>query len=198
MSSPRIIAKTREADYGARSDAELVMLSMRPDARAFKELITRYGQLVYNHSYRMTQSAEQSEEITQDVFMKVYRNLDKYDTRRPFRPWLMRIAGNTAISAIRKRSAVVSLTALEEEGFDVADGGEDTSAGVELKMSAEELLTLMQQLDPRYRQALILRYCEDLPYEDIAAIMDVPLNTVRTWLKRGKEKLAKLATEKQS
>lgn len=197
MSSPRILVKTQEADYGSTSDAELVGLAMRPDARAFRELISRYGQLVYNHSYRMTQNAEQSEEITQDVFMKVYRNLDKFDVRRPFRPWLMRIAANTSISMLRKNRNVVSITELEESGFDVADN-EDTSLNVELKMSAEELLVLMQQLDARYRQALILRYCEDLPYEDIAAIMDVPLNTVRTWLKRGKERLAKLVTEKQS
>ena len=198
--APVTSVNTVHSPYSTQSDAELVLLSLeKKDSKAFRELVNRYGQLIYNYAHRMAQKPEQSEEITQDVFMKVYKNLDKYDTQRPFKPWLMRIASNTAISAIRKQRSVISITELEESGTTLADTEQnEPEFTAELRLNTEELLTLMQQLDPKYRHALILRYCQDMPYEEIADSMDVPINTIRTWLKRGKEKLITLVQQEQT
>lgn len=174
------------------SDAELVEFSLRGDSRAFRSLMQRYLSTVYNYLYRMTQNHEVSEEMAQEAFVKAYHHLKTFDRNRAFKPWLLRIASNAAISALRKQSKVVSLNALEEEGY----WGEaehqtdvDVLVTLERKLSSEEVMKALQRLDDKYRQALLLRYQQDLSYEEVAQALQLPLNTVRTRLKRGLEKL---------
>jgi len=174
------------------SDADLVSLSLQGNQKAFGQLVNRYLPLVFNYLYRMTGNHELSEEMAQEAFVKAYRNLKSFDRSRPFRPWILRIASNAAVSELRKQSKVVSLNALEEEGnWGEAEHQKEESVEVTLerKMSNEEVLKAMANLDEKYRQVLLLRYQNDLSYEEIADVMNIPLNTVRTWLKRGLDKL---------
>lgn len=173
-------------------DAELIKHAMAGDQRAFSQLVKRYLPLVYNYLYRMTQNHEVSEEMAQEAFVKAYQSLKSFDQQRSFKPWILRIASNAAISHIRKQSRVVSLNALEEEGaWGEAEHqtSEDIVTQLERKLSTEEVLKALENLDEKYRQALLLRYQQDLSYEDIAQTLDIPLNTVRTWIKRGMDKL---------
>lgn len=174
------------------SDADLIGQSLDGEQRAFGQLVNRYLSLVYNHLYRMTQNPDLSEEIAQEAFVKAYKNLKSFDPARPFKPWLLRIASNAAISELRKQSKVVSLNALEEEGYwgeAEHQTTEDVVVSLERKLSTDEVMQVMQQLDVKYRQVLLLRYQQDLSYEEIAETLNIPINTVRTWLKRGLEKL---------
>lgn len=174
------------------TDAELVSQVLHGDAEAFASLMNRYLPLVYNYLYRMTKNHEMSEEMSQDAFVKAYQHLDGFDRNRSFKPWILRIASNAAISELRKQSKVVSLDALEEEGGwgepeDLTQ--EDPLVRMERAFSAEEVMTALQVLDVKYRQVLLLRYQEELSYEEISQMLHIPLNTIRTWLKRGLEKL---------
>ncbi len=178
----------------AQTDPELIERSLRGDQKAFGHLVTRYLPLVYNYLYRMTQNHEVSEEMAQEAFVKAYKNIKSFDRNRPFKPWILRIASNAAITELRKQSKVVSLNALEEEGYwGEADHSatEDVVVRLERKLSSEEAMKAMAQLDEKYRHVLLLRYQQELSYEEIAESMKIPLNTVRTWLKRGLEKLQK-------
>jgi RNA polymerase sigma-70 factor (ECF subfamily) len=174
------------------SDADLVELSLRGNEKAFRQLMQRYLPLVYNYLYRMTQNHEVSEEMAQEAFVKAYHKLKSFDRNRAFKPWLLRIASNATLTELRKQSKVVSLNALEEEGvWGEAEHQpeEDLVVSLERKLSTEEVMKAMDRLDERYRRVLLLRYQQDLSYDDIAVTLNVPLNTVRTWIKRGLEKL---------
>lgn len=174
-------------------DAELVASSRNGDARAFARLVNRYLPMVYNTLYRMTQNHELSEEMAQEAFVKAYSHLDSFDLERgSFKPWILRIATNAAVSELRKQSKVISLNALEESGNwgeSEHQVGETMESILERRLSSEEVMQALQKLDAKYRQALILRYQNDLSYEEVAQAMNIPLNTVRTWIKRGLEKL---------
>ncbi len=175
------------------NDADLAAQSLGGDQKAFGKLVNRYLPLVYNTLYRMTQNHELSEEMAQEAFVKAYNHLNSFDsTRGNFKPWILRIATNAAISEMRKQSKVVSLNALEESGnWGEANhqSAEDLVISLERKLSSQEVMQAMEKLDIKYRQALILRYQNDLSYEEVAQALNVPLNTVRTWIKRGLEKL---------
>jgi RNA polymerase sigma-70 factor (ECF subfamily) len=174
------------------SDAELVTLSLRGDQRAFRQLMQRYLPAVYNYLYRMTQNHEISEEMAQEAFVKAFHHLNRFDPSRAFKPWILRIASNAALSELRKQSKVVSLNALEEDGQwneSEHQSQEDLVTGLERKLSNEELMKAIGKLDDKYKQALLLRYQQDLSYEDVAQSLEIPLNTARTWIKRGLEKL---------
>jgi RNA polymerase sigma-70 factor (ECF subfamily) len=174
------------------ADAHLVALSRRGDAKAFQRLMERYLPAVYNHLYRMTRNHELSEDMTQEAFINAYRRLDAFDGGRSFKPWILRIATNAMISALRKPSAQISLDAEDETGRTpeiAARTADDPEEQVERRLAGEAVLKALATLDDKYSQALLLRYQQDLSYEDVALALDLPLNTVRTRLRRGLEKL---------
>lgn len=174
-------------------DAQCIVRAIAGEKSAFRELVDEYGALVWNFIYRMTQNSEMADDLTQEVFVKVYRKLESFDRRRPFKPWLLRIASNTTISELRRKNKVISINAMEENNpaFELGDTSEaaDTAQIVEERLSASLILEAISALDPRYRQVLLLRYKEQLSYEEIAEATGIPLNTVRTWLRRGREAL---------
>jgi RNA polymerase sigma-70 factor (ECF subfamily) len=182
-------------------ESELIASAANGDAKAFRLLVNRYLPLVYNYLFRMTQNHELSEEMAQEAFVKAYRNLKSFDRSRAFKPWLLRIATNATLSELRKQKKVVSLNAMEEEGtFQETDyqTTEDITIQLERQLSQEEVQQAMEQLPSKYRQVLLLRYQQELSYEEIAETMQTPLNTVRTWLKRGLEKLKQSVQEAMS
>lgn len=177
------------------SEEQLIQQAIRKDAKAFRELMSRYVKLVYSFVYRMVQQPELAEDMTQEIFVKVYQNLDKFQPEKPFKPWLLRIASNHTVSHLRKKANVaLSLDALQEEQPGREWGGvTDSDAMPERLLEGEERARTVQEalnsLAPNYRQALLLRFQADLSYEEISTRMQVPVNTIRTWLKRGKARL---------
>ena len=163
---------------------------------AFRQLLCRYQTAVYHYIGRICRDESLAAELTQEVFIQCYRKLDLFDQRRAFKPWLFRIATNITISALRKQRPTVSLTALQEEVTwrePVSLIQEDHANHVDQHMENQETIKAIQKalnkLDPKYRTVLLLRYNEDFSYEEIAETMTVPLNTVRTWVKRSREAL---------
>jgi RNA polymerase sigma-70 factor, ECF subfamily len=194
-SPPVVMKSTPTLPKYTDSDTELVALSVRGDAKAFQHLMERYLATVYNHLYRMTHNHELSEEMAQEAFVKAYRNLGSFDGARSFKPWILRIASNAAISALRKQSNVVSLDAMEESGHayePAARTFDEPDDQLDRKLTSQALVTAMQTLDEKYRAALLLRYQNDLSYEEVADTLGLPLNTIRTRLRRGLEKLREI------
>ncbi|MBK8190334.1 MAG: sigma-70 family RNA polymerase sigma factor [Vampirovibrionales bacterium] len=173
-------------------DVDCIRLAQSGDARAFSRLVGLWLPPVYAFLFRMTGDAQQAEDLSQETFIKAYRNLSRFDTRRSFKPWLFRIAVNTARSAFRaKRPAGIPL---EEAFIDADPAGPDEMQALEARFNSQIALEAVMKLDIRYRQALWLRYQEELSYEEVADAMQTPLNTVRTWIRRGLQTLRRELT----
>lgn len=178
-----------------QADSDVISLVLGGDAKAFRQLVNRYLPIVYNHLYHLTQNHELSEEMSQEAFVKAYSHLKSFDRSRRFKPWILRIASNATMSELRKNKKVLSLNALEEEGYwgeEQHQQEDDPLLRLERKLSSESVLKILDRMDPRYRQVLLLRYQNELSYDEIAKALDVPLNTVRTRIKRG---ISQLKTE---
>lgn len=188
------------SEYSAPTDNELVAHSLRERA-FFGNLVERYDKRLERYITRLgVLDPDDRADVLQEIFIKVYRNLNSFDQSLSFSAWIYRIAHNEAISWYRKRQS-------RPEGYLVSEGDEivkliaadgvNQEAIFDRAVSNELLLRALEQLDDKYREVLILRYFEHLEYEDISDILQVPTGTVGTLVhrakKRLKEKLAPLA-----
>lgn len=180
-------------------DADVVGLAQRGNEGAFRELIRRYERPVFSLIYRMVRDTAAAEDLAQDSFIKVLNHLDKYRPEFKFSSWLFKIANNVAIDFLRKRQLdTVSMdgspnagTAAEVEAtsFELADTAEsplDELAARELGSIIEQAIA---QLRPEYRNCIMLRHVEGRSYEEIAATLDLPLGTVKTYIHRARHQL---------
>ena len=180
-------------------DADVVALAQQGRDAAFRELIRRYERPVFSLIYRMVRDRELAEDLAQDTFIKVLNHIDRYRSEFKLSSWLFKIANNVAIDYLRRRQLeTVSIDgsphaqtagAIEATSFDVSVQQE--SALDELE--ARELGTAIEQaiagLRPEYRSCIMLRHVEGRSYEEIAATLDLPLGTVKTYIHRARHEL---------
>jgi RNA polymerase sigma-70 factor, ECF subfamily len=179
------------------TDAELVDRTLGGSEDAFRVLVGRHQQRVYNLLVRMLRHPALAEELAQETFLKAFSHLRSFDPRYKFSNWLLRIAHNTAIDTLRRRTG-------QEVSFDDPGEGDQPAGGdsfidprsdhapraVERRELAEVLGEAMARLRPDYREAVVLRYQEDLSYEEISAITGLPLGTVKSNLHRARAEMA--------
>jgi RNA polymerase sigma-70 factor (ECF subfamily) len=162
----------------------------RPD---FDRLIEYYSPRVYNFIRQHVPNQEDAADITQETFFRVYRHFDQYDMGQRFEPWLFSIANHLVIDYSRRKRPTVSLDEpLDDSGdmfLDPPDPAESTEDQIEHEDLMKRVTKLVQDLDEQYRSILVLRFVEHLAYEDIAAITDLPVSTVRTRLYRARMQL---------
>lgn len=180
-------------------DADVVSLAQRGNEAAFRELIRRYERPVFSLIYRMVRDSAAAEDLSQDAFIKVLNNLDKYRPEFKFSSWLFKIANNVTIDALRKRQLdtisldgsphASSASEVEASRFELADDAEsplDELASRELGAIIEHAIATLR---PEYRNCIMLRYVEGRSYEEIAATLDLPLGTVKTYIHRARHEL---------
>lgn len=182
--------------YSQRDAAELVALAKEGDMDAFETLILRHEKIVYNIAFRMMDGGEDVKDMAQEVFLKVYRNLDRFDGKSAFSTWIYRIAVNTCIDEIRKRKGkqTYSLDAeLEDEDGNYKKQFADEGATPETEMLQKELrgevLAALETLSPEHKAAVILRDIRGYSYEEIAEMIQLPLGTVKSRISRGRAQL---------
>lgn len=178
-------------------DLKLVRRCLADDPSAYSGLVERYQRPVFGLVVRMLRDPSVAEEITQEAFIRAYTKLSTFDQRRKFSSWLFRIAHNATIDEIRKnRPATVPLETDDDEGrVDLlqvlADHGtadpERRAAGSALRDDLEEVV---RGLRPEYAEVMVLRFIEELSYDEIAEVMDLPLGTVKTYIHRARRKVA--------
>lgn len=185
------------------TDKALAQSSLH-DEDAFYVLMKRYEPLLLRYIHRMTQiNREEAEDLLQDIFIKVYRNLNGFDINLKFSTWVYRIAHNEIISQYRK-------TRRDRFTFELDDERDEISSLVNflsgtLNLEAEylnrekstEVTTALSELAPKYREILVLRYFEELSYEEISDILQKPSGSVATLLNRAREKFKKIAERYQ-
>ena len=175
-----------------QSDALVIIRARSGEESAFAELLRRYRVPVFNLCLRMLKNRDDAEDVAQDVFIKVFAMLDRYDERYAFRSWIFKIAANQSIDFIRKHR--IKLLSLDEP---VHYGGEEIERqfpderptpadDLEQKQLGTLLREITDELPPHYRSMIVLRHQEQLSYEEIASIMDLPLGTVKARIHRAR------------
>jgi RNA polymerase sigma-70 factor (ECF subfamily) len=179
----------------APSDESLAAQAQTGAAEAFSELVLRFQRPVFSLIVRLVRDRALAEDLAQDAFVRAWRKLATYDSDRPFRSWMFKIAHNLAIDELRRRRPeTVPIEEPESEGLDLLGRLEDQTAldpaeSLDTARALQHLEQALGQLRPAYREVILLRFREGLAYEEIAEIMDLPLGTVKTHIFRARKEL---------
>jgi RNA polymerase sigma-70 factor (ECF subfamily) len=173
----------------------------RGDEAAWRELVTRHSRKVFGLCYRFAGRVDEAEDLTQEVFLRVYQNLDRYRSGAgAFTTWLMTVARNHAIDHYRRRRE-------ERQRRDDSAGGEmellpSAAEGPVMALERKERVQLVQRglraLPEDLREPIVLCDLQGLPYEEAAKVLAVPLGTVKSRLNRGRLELAKRLLAKRA
>lgn len=177
----------------AMTDEEIVSLVRREPA-FFGHIVERYEEKLGRYITRLgVRLPEDRQDVLQEVFIKVYKNINAFNTNLSFSSWIYRIAHNEAINWYRKRN-------VRPEGHLVDDGEtilgflsnheEGSEAQFDRSLNAKELGRALEQIDQKYQDVLILRFFEHKEYDEISDILQIPIGSVGTLIHRGKKQLA--------
>lgn len=179
-------------------DLELVRRAKRGDEDAYTALLNLYNSAILNYCYRLISDPELAQDLAQETFIKAFFSLDSFDESKKFSPWLYRIAHNLCVDYLRKKRLPTEAMYYEdssgdEVSVDIADVSITPEALLERKEINEYFQSALSEVPPIYRDPLILRHQEDLSYQEISDILDIPVGTVKARIHRGrgmlKEKL---------
>lgn len=178
----------READ----DDLVLVERHRRGDPAAFDEIYAHYEKMVFNLALRMSGSREEAADLSQDIFLRIYRHVARFKGRSSLKTWIYRVALNCCRSRLsRSRPPTQSLPEAE-----VLEQLQDETSSPEREALARDagrrLAAALRQLPSPYREAVVLRDIEDLSYREIASVLKVRLGTVRSRIARGRERLRQI------
>jgi RNA polymerase sigma-70 factor (ECF subfamily) len=198
-----ILQRSPEQEAEQEALGRLVRQCIAGDQQAWQQLVVTQHRRIYAICYRFTGSASDAEDLTQDVFLKLYKNLASFDMRKgSFQTWITTLTRNLLVDHFRRTRldrACDSLDArftADDNGATMADrladprpSQEAHAAGLELKARIQQGLA---QLSPELREAVILRDLEDMDYKEIAQILRIPEGTVKSRISRGRGELARL------
>jgi RNA polymerase sigma-70 factor (ECF subfamily) len=174
-----------------KTDEDVAQAVQRGDVEAYGVLVERYSERMLRYARRFLLNPEDSQDLVQDVFIKVYENIRSFDPSRRFSPWIYRIAHNEFVNAIRKRKreplSYFDLDTLFPHPIAKETADRDASEQ-ETRRALEKSLAV---LDPKYREPLVLYYFEEMSYQEIADVLRIPVATVGVRLNRGKALLKK-------
>ena len=178
------------------TDAQLVEMVKQGHANAFNTLVKRYRERVFNVVYNMTSNREDASDVTQDVFVKAFQNIHRFQQKSTFFTWLYRIAVNTAISFIKKARSrqYFSLENLEEEGVggklaEILSSKKPSRRSLMIRELQEKLNEALQKLSVKHRTAIVLYEIEGLSHKEIGTILKCSEGTVRSRLHYAKNEL---------
>lgn len=154
----------------------------------YRQLVERYHRGLIQHLYNIVYDGNAAEDLAQEAFIKAYEKLAQYNDAYAYSTWLYKIADNLAFRYLRQAKQTQDIDVIEET---VSDDGPSLEETVDASVTGDAVRGAVRKLPIEYRQAIILYYWDGKSYEEIAAIMDRPVGTIRTWLHRAKEHLRK-------
>lgn len=182
-------------------ESQLIERFLVGDPIAFEELVLLYSKRIYNYCFRMTNNSKDAEDLAQEVFIKVYKNLDKFKKESKFSTWIYAIAYNTCVDSHRKRRYnTVSLNQDKDkkQGFDFPAKDplpEDHLLSRERQSFLKECIV---KLRPEYRSVIILRDIQNYSYKEIGDILAIPPGTVKSSISRARAALREIVISKSS
>lgn len=169
---------------------------------AFRELVRRYADRVYTQAYRMLGNREDAEEAVQDIFLKVHRGIVDFRGDSQLTTWLWRITANVCISRLRRKQLAASSLddPVGDDGATMGDhvpSAEDDPLEYTVRADTAALVRdYVRMLPPAWAMAVSMFYFDELTYDEIAAAIEVPSNTVATYLHRGRNRLARMLADR--
>jgi RNA polymerase sigma-70 factor (ECF subfamily) len=178
-----------------KTDAQLVQDYLDGNEDSLNELVQNYVDPIYNFIYRLTLDKELSSDATQETFVKVWKNLKKYNSNKSFKVWIYSIARNTTIDWLRKRKNI-NFSQMDDEESDIEKNIPDTELLPDELSIIEENKSYVNEavlkLSPKYQTVINLRYKEGLSFQEICEIIDKPENTVKSQHRRALAELKEL------
>ena len=163
------------------------------DINAWEKLVKEYESMVYHIAYRMMQNEQEAKDISQEIFVKVYRNLSKFDEKSAFSTWLYRIAVNTCIDALRKNKTKQTISweqHIEQNKNETATY--QTPENIYLQREKQnDIMETLQNLSPEHKAIILMRDMQDMTYGEIAECLSVSLGTVKSRSARAREQFKK-------
>ena len=172
-----------------------VVQAARGDIEAFENIYNTFSRFVFNVALRVVNDTDEAEEVTQDVFLAIYRKLPGFEFKSSLKTWVYRITVNRAINHAKKRSKERERMVPYEDTMELSTPANPVNERIERQDQEKIISKLLDSLNPDQRLCLVLRDFEGLSYEEISEVLQVNINTVRTRLKRGREKLMGLSKE---
>ena len=186
-------------NYIVATDQELVSLVLTGDSIAFEHLFNRYRESIYQlYMQRTGGNADDTDDLIQETFVKVYLNIHRYNASYTFGQWVYTIARNTFIDYTRRRrddTISIDKAADATPGVLPALSGPNPEESLITDQNRAQLDHFLEMMTPRYRQLIELRFFKDFSYEEIAAELSLPMGTVKTQIHRAREQLCRFITD---
>lgn len=176
-------------------EKEIVRRAKRGDEIAFEKIVLQYENKVYNLAYRYTGNEFDARDISQEVFLRVYRFLGQFNEESLFSTWLYRVALNVCKDSLRKKYSKNEMNFSEFEGkdgdytFDVPDLKYNPENELEQSELRREIADGLQKISPEHREILIMRDVVGMAYEDISKVLELEEGTVKSRISRAREKM---------
>lgn len=176
--------------------AELARRCRAGDGLAWEEIVTAFSRRIFNLAYRFTSNVEAAEDLTQEVFVRIYRTLDQYDAKQgDLANWLMRLARNLIIDDYRKRQRNPqdsNADDVDDHAFHLRAVGGSQQTEMERREMRNKVQAGINKLPPDLKICVILRDIEELSYQEIVEHLEIPEGTVKSRINRGRIELAKI------
>lgn len=185
-----------KVDTNESTGADLVRRCRAGDGAAWEEIVSGYSRRIFNLAYRFTSNVSAAEDLTQEVFVRIYNTLKQYDPKQGnLSNWLMRLARNLIIDDYRKRQRNPQNSmadTVDKHTFHLRAVGTSAHKEVERKELANQVQEGIDKLGPDLRTCVILRDIEELTYKEIVEVLEIPEGTVKSRINRGRIELAKI------
>lgn len=185
----------------AQRERAMVERHRAGDVAAFEEYYAEYAELVFNLALRTCGDRELACDLSQEIFLKIFRSLGKFKCRSSLKTWTYRVCLNHCRTRLsrrhRREKLAVSLTTEEGAEVELRDtrrGPEDQTLA---RDASERLARALPHLEPQFREALLLRDLEGLSYQEIAEVLSIPIGTVRSRIARGREQLRRVLAQER-
>jgi len=179
----RLVGDLAAVEAQASTAAQLARQATGGDLDAFEELIRCLQRRVYGFAYQHLRDSSEAHDLAQEIFVKLYRNLGRYDSTRPFEPWFWKLAANTTINYRRKRIPMP------------AELSDESAGETQNPQHDPALLQALAQLDPAYRLPILLHYYADLSLEQVGHSLDLSVAAVKSRLHRARAQLRNALAE---
>ena len=174
------------------SDEKLILRFQEGDINAYNELVKRYKDRLFNFVLRYFNNAEQAEDVVQDTLIKLYTHASYYKNVAKFSTWIFTIAKNNALTELRKnkRKQTDSLWTDDGKVIDINSKEESLESKVQNEIAIDQLNKFLDEIPENFRMAVVLRDFQELSYEEISKILEIPIGTIKSRINRGRIQLA--------
>lgn len=174
------------------SDEKLILRFQEGDINAYNELVKRYKDRLLNFVFRYFNNVEQAEDVVQDTLIKLYTHANYYKNVAKFSTWIFTIAKNNALTELRKnkRKRTDSLYTDDGRFLDIGSKEESLESKVQNEIAIDQLNKFLDEIPENFRIAVVLRDFQELSYEEISKILEIPIGTIKSRINRGRIQLA--------